>query len=136
MHLTPRHWRDEVHRQYGSGSPFLLLDAHCSRGYSGLRATFFGLEVRNNVFAKEPQRVFHLRIRGRPGLEDRHNLVSSHALVVFHHLDALIRGADTETTGGEDFLGADTLTHLGIPLHAAYVMAVAIGHILGVYTGP
>src|SRR5215471_1347859 len=107
MHLTPRHWRDEVHRQYGSGSPFLLLDAHCSRGYGGLRTTFFGLKVRNNVFAEEPQRVFHLRIRGRPGLEDRHSHVSSHALLVFPPLATRTRSANTEWTRGEGFPGAD-----------------------------
>src|SRR5262249_61747628 len=98
--------------------------------------TLFRLEVGNDVRAEAPPRVFPLRIGGRPGLEDRHDLIGSHALVVFHHLNALIRGTDAEATGGEDLLGADALAHLGIPLHTTHVVAIAVRHVLGVYPSP
>src|SRR5437870_462209 len=112
--------------KYGPALRVALLDMCRGGCRGGLGTTFFGLEVGNNVLAEEPQRVFHLRIGGRPGLEDGHNLIGSHALVVFHHFDALIRGPDAEATGGEDLLGADALAHLGIPLHTTHMMAVAV----------
>src|SRR5207244_6213261 len=72
---------------------YCVVPLDMRRGSRGL--TFFCREVGDHVFADEPQRVFDFRIGSRSGLEDGHNLVGPNALVVVHHLDALVRGANT-----------------------------------------
>ena len=81
----------------------------------------------DDVLAEQPQGFHHLFVADRPHLEQRHDLIDAHALVVLDVLDAVVRVADAEApavlnerTGGH-LVGAG-----GVGVHGPLVVPLVV----------